>query len=251
MQHQAPDFLIVGTQKGGTSSLYNCLNQHPDILAANKKEIHYFSMYYNRGADWYLGHFPKRDDNQLSGEASPFYLFHPQSAKRIAATFPQIKIIIMLRNPVHRAISHYHQQYRREHEKLTMKEAFEQEPQRIKAGWKKMLNDEQVSGSKVQQCSYLKRGEYLEQVERYEVHFPAEQIYLSSSEAFFSDPAAELQKIFTFLTLDNSFVPEDLWPRKPGNYGDTEPEMIDFLTDYFKPHNEALFAHLGRQFDWL
>lgn len=248
--HQAPDFLIVGAQKAGTTSLYNCLKQHPAIVPARKKEIHYFSQFYRKGLSWYLEHFPLRESSRLSGEASPFYLFHPQSARRIAETFPEIRIIIILRDPVERAISHYHQQYRRGHEKLSMQEAFQQEPERIAKGWEKLLRDEQTSASKLQQCSYLKRGEYLSQIQRYETYFPASQIYLMESRNFFDQPSSALQKLHAFLQIDTDFLPKDLWPRKPGNYADTDPAVLDYLRTYYRPHNEALFAHLGYRFEW-
>lgn len=250
MTHQAPDFLIIGAQKAGTTSLYNCLKQHPAVSPARKKEIHYFSQFYRKGLAWYLEHYPLRDDEQLSGEASPFYLFHPQSARRIAEVYPHIKLIVMLRDPVERAISHYHQQHRRGHEKLPMLAAFEQEPKRIGKAWEKLLRDEQTSASLLQQCSYLKRGEYLSQLQRYEQYFPARQIHLIESRDFFNQPQDTLQLLYHFLEIDPDFVPADLWPRKPGLYADTDPTILNYLHHYFKPHNEALFRHLGRTFPW-
>lgn len=247
---RAPEFLIVGAQKAGTTSLYNCLKQHPQVQTARKKEVHYFSQYYDRGIHWYLEHFPERAPGILSGEASPFYLFHPHSAERIAHQLPGVKIIIIVRNPVHRAISHYHQQARRHHEKLPMLEAFQQEPDRINKAWARLLAGQQQSGVRIQQSSYLKRGEYLEQLLRYEERFPASQILLLESEAFFENPQPVLEKLFGFLGIETAFMPNDLWPRKPGNYVDTDPATLDFLKTYFRPHNEALFKHLGYRFNW-
>lgn len=250
MFHQAPDFLIIGAQKAGTTSLYNCLKQHPAVSAVRKKEIHFFSQHYRKGLPWYLDHFPLREDSILSGEASPFYLFHPQSARRIAETYPHIKLIIMLRDPVERAISHYHQQYRRGHEKLPMMEAFQQEENRIARGWEKLLRDEQTSAGKLQQYSYLKRGEYLPQLLRYEALFPTSQIHLLESSEFFHAPVPTLRKLFEFLQITSDFVPSDLWPRKPGQYQDTDAAALHFLRQHYDPHNEALYTHLGRRFHW-
>jgi hypothetical protein len=248
--HRAPEFLIVGAQKAGTTSFYNGLKQHPDILPATTKEIHYFSQYFNKGLDWYLQHFPEREAGKLSGEASPFYLFHPHAAARIASQLPEVKILILLRNPVERAISHYHQQFRRHHETLAMMEAFQAEHQRIARAWQRLLDGKQASGVKVQQCSYLKRGEYLEQLLRYEQHFPPPQICLLESREFFETPQQSLGKAFEFLGVDPAFQPADLWPRKPGNYDSADPQVLAFLRDYFAPHNEALFRHLGYRFSW-
>jgi len=248
--HRAPEFLIVGAQKAGTTSFYTALRQHPDIVAASTKEIHYFSQHFKKGLAWYLNHFPEREQGKISGEASPFYLFHPHAAARIASEMPDVKIIILLRDPVERAISHYHQQFRRGHETLAMMEAFTTENQRIGAAWKRLQDGKQVSGIKIQQCSYLKRGEYLEQLVRYEQHFPPEQILLLDSREFFEAPFDVLAKTFRFLGVDAGFRPNDLWPRKPGNYADTDAEVLAFLRTHFAPLNEALFRHLGHRYDW-
>lgn len=249
-KHQQPNFIIVGTQKGGTSSLYSCLTQHPSVMPASKKEIHYFSQYYHQGMDWYLEHFPVRPNSMLSGEASPYYLFHPLAAERIAKDFPHIKIIIMLRNPAQRAISHYHQQARRKHEKLSMLEAFTNEEQRIAKSWQRLLDGDNLHGATVQQCSYLKRGQYLEQLLRFEKHFPSEQIHLLESEQFFSQPLDTLSAVFEFLQIDSTFTPPDLWPRKPGNYEKIDEDITCFLENYFKGPNQALFQYLGQEFNW-
>jgi len=250
MLHRAPEFIIVGAQKAGTTSLYNCLKQHPDILPASTKEIHYFSQHFTKGLDWYLQHFPEREADKISGEASPFYLFHPHSAERIAGELPDVKIIMLLRNPVGRAISHYHQQARRHHEKLPMLEAFQQEHARIDKAWGNLVAGQQISGMKIQQCSYLKRGEYLEQIQRYEKHFPSGQISIIESAGFFEHPHETLAKVFEFLHVDPHFQPKDLWPRKPGNYASTDPETLAFLRAHFLAHNEALYKHLGYRFNW-
>ena len=108
-QSKRPDFLIIGTMKGGTTQLYNFITLHPDIVKAKSKEIHYFTLYYQKGDEWYLNHFPQTA-NKLTGEASPTY-FHcaetstiPSMIKRIN---PKIKIILIVRDPVERAVSQY------------------------------------------------------------------------------------------------------------------------------------------------
>src|SRR5689334_23315618 len=104
-----PDFLIVGTMKGGTTRLYDFLTMHPDIERATEKEIHYFSLYYSKGDAWYLDHF-HADPNKLTGEASPTY-FHLADTSTIPSLIKRInekmKIILMIRDPVERAVSQY------------------------------------------------------------------------------------------------------------------------------------------------
>ncbi len=104
-----PDFLIVGTMKGGTTQLYNFVTLHPDVERASSKEIHYFTLYYDKGEEWYLNHFPSKP-NKLTGEASPTY-FHCAETSTIPALIKRMnekmKIILIVRDPVERAVSHY------------------------------------------------------------------------------------------------------------------------------------------------
>jgi len=103
-----PSFLIIGTQKGGTTSLFHYLQKHPNVLSPEKKEIQYFSWNYRRGLLWYRSFFPKKKNNKIAGEASPDYLFHPYAAKRAYEYNPNFKIIVLLREPIDRALSQYH-----------------------------------------------------------------------------------------------------------------------------------------------
>src|SRR5215211_986874 len=104
-----PDFLIAGTMKGGTTQLYHFITLHPDIDRAKSKEIHYFTLNYDKGEEWYLDHFPSKP-NKLIGEASPTY-FHCAETSTIPAMIKRMndrmKIILIVRDPVERAVSHY------------------------------------------------------------------------------------------------------------------------------------------------
>src|SRR5258706_11489250 len=105
-----PDFLIIGAQRSGTSTLYQYIARHPDVRGAFRKEVHYFDMHYDRGLDWYRACFPTRG---FTGESSPSYLIHPEVPARVAAVLPDIKLIAILRNPVERAYSAYNRNVRR------------------------------------------------------------------------------------------------------------------------------------------
>ena len=105
-----PNFLIIGTMKGGTTALYDFICEHPNALAATQKEIHYYSLYPYKGRDWYLGHFPERDDGVVCGEASPTYFDLATTLvipRTIRETLPDAKLILIVRDPVIRAVSHY------------------------------------------------------------------------------------------------------------------------------------------------
>jgi hypothetical protein len=104
-----PDFLIVGTMKGGTTMLYHFITLHPDIEKASSKEIHYFTLNYDKGDEWYFNHFPSKP-NKLTGEASPTY-FDCADIPTIPAMIKRMndvmKIILIVRDPLERAVSHY------------------------------------------------------------------------------------------------------------------------------------------------
>ena len=106
IQRSFPDFIIIGAQMCGTTSLYDYLAKHPNVLLSYVKEIHFFDHSYNKGLLWYRSFFPLRiiKGKRMTGEASPYYIFHSHSAKRIAKTLPSVKLIVMLRNPVDRSI---------------------------------------------------------------------------------------------------------------------------------------------------
>jgi lipopolysaccharide transport system ATP-binding protein len=129
-----PDFIIVGTQKGGTSSLYSFLCQHPNIKAAARKEVHYFDTYFEHGISWYTRWFPDLAQSDRTGEVSPFYLFHPHVASSIVKALLSVKIIVLLREPVFRVYSHYQFMYRRRIEALTSEEALAAEEHRTRQG---------------------------------------------------------------------------------------------------------------------
>ena len=122
-----PDFVIIGAMKSGTTSLYDFLIKHPAIAPAAKKEVMYFSTWYKYklGKLWYRSNFPtnlsrsafykKTTQRLLSGEASPPYLFYPMVPGRMKGVLPDVKLIVILRNPVDRAYSHYHHMLRRKY----------------------------------------------------------------------------------------------------------------------------------------
>src|SRR5437879_9845243 len=112
-----PDFIIIGTQRGGTTSLYSYLASHPSVGPASTKEVHFFDNKYTKGLAWYRAHFPSAIEKYyaehiqkrkfITGESSPYYLFHPHVPKRVAKDVPHAKFIVLLRNPVDRAYSQY------------------------------------------------------------------------------------------------------------------------------------------------
>ncbi len=142
-----PDFLIIGSQRSGTTSLHAYLKQHPQIIPAIKKEIYFFDGgldpdedTYSKGESWYRAHFPKlksiRKDQQVF-EATPLNIFNPLAPQRIAQSIPKVKLIAILRNPTERAISHYFHEKWRGRESLAILDAFIAEEYRLETIFKK------------------------------------------------------------------------------------------------------------------
>lgn len=254
-----PSFFIVGTQKGGTTSLYNYLVEHPCVLAAKKKEIHYFSDNYAKGAAWYKQHFPsvvkqlkafiKNKKIIITGEATPFYLFHPHAPERIWRAFPDAKIILMLRNPIDRAYSHYRYHIKLGEETLTFEEAIAAEPERLEGEYEKMLTDENYNSVNYKIYSYLKRGIYVDQLERWLAFFPKEQILVIKSEDFFSDPAASHREAQSFLSLQP--IPLISYRKfNEGKASSINPHTRKELVKYFDPYNNRLYEMIGKEYNW-
>lgn len=254
-----PDFLIIGTQKGGTSSLYHYLSQHPQVMPAYSKEIHYFDTQYRRGERWYRSSFPHRLERSLrekaigsrtvTGEATPYYLYHPHAPRRIANDIPGVKLIVLLRNPTYRALSQYHHTSRRDYETLSFAEAIEAEPDRLHDPQVRMQEDEFYNSDAHRVFSYVSRGIYVDQLRRYTKLFPREQILILQSERFFAAPQETIGLILSFLDLEPWSLP-DATPVRRAGYSRERSEVHDKLDRIFRPHNQRLYDFLGEEFDW-
>ncbi len=246
--HRAlPHLIIIGAQKSGTSSLFNYLAQHPQLHPSCRKEIHYFDRYFSLGLDWYKAHFPQHDamqQNDLAYEASPNYLCDPYAPQRIFELLPSARLIALLRNPTERAISHYFHEKRHGRETLSIMQTLAEEEQRIAA------HNNSNNTNPFRRC-YKLRGRYHEQLQRFLTLFPQQQLLVINSNDLFSDPAAVLHKTFRFLGVDDSFHPHNLHPHNVGsNTHKVEPEVYNYLNDYFRPHNQSLYDLLNRDLGW-
>jgi hypothetical protein len=256
-----PDFLIIGVQKGGTTSLFHYLSQHPQAELSSIKEVHYFDNNYFRGMEWYKSHFPKEKEraDKIIGEASPYYIFHPQAAERIKKDLPHAKFIILLRDPITRAYSHYQMEVRRKTEDApTFEEGYRREAQRLRGEVEKIFEDPTYISHAHQELSYLSRGLYYQQLTRWLSLFSKEQFLILKSEDFFEYPLRELQKVYHFLGLEY-FIPKDLKPQNVGKYQgyqeyqeyqDLSPETIAYLKEFFREDSERLKNLLGDHFSW-
>ncbi|MGV7223245.1 MAG: sulfotransferase domain-containing protein [Nitrospinales bacterium] len=254
-----PDFLIIGAMKCGTTSLYHYLIQHPDIYPAYFKEIHFFDNHYHEGFKWYRSRFPTlfykhytiqvRRRNFITGEASPYYMFHPHVPKRVHYAIPGVKLIMILRNPVDRAYSHYHHWVREGIETLSFEDSIKAESERLAGEFEKMLEDEYYFSYNYGYYSYLSRGIYVDQIESWTSLFDRKQILILNSEEFYADPQRILSRAFEFLKIPACSL-IDFKGKNIGSYPEMPGIIRRDLIDYFAPQNKRLYELLGTKFDW-
>jgi len=251
-----PDFLIIGAQKCGTTFLYQLLVQHPRVKPAFLKEVHYFDLNFRKGNKWYRSHFPVQIRNSrtyITGEASPYYLFHPHAAKRASMVVPDAKLIVLLRSPVDRAYSHYQHQVKRvsgkARESLTFEEAIEAEERILPAEVSKMLQDEYYVSLRHRTRSYLSRGRYVDQLLAWSCFYPRRRMLVLKSEDLFDDTTNVLERVLDFLEIPH-WTPETYSIPNKREYTGVNPFVRQRLDEYYEPYNQRLYDYLGVDFGW-
>ena len=195
-----PDFLCLGTQRGGTTFLQLLLEQHPQVFLPACKEVQYFSLHASESPCWYSSLYTEARPEQLCGDISPYYLFHPESARRICSLLPKAKLIVLLRDPVERALSQYFHSVQLGLEHLPLEEALAAEPSRL-LGAEAVLHEPGARHHSHQEHSYVSRSRYGGQLFRYEAHYPRKQILLLRSEDLFKKPKKLWPRLEKFLGL--------------------------------------------------
>ena len=254
-----PDFVIIGAQKSGTTSLYDFTMRHPSIAPAAKKELHYFSIQYILGELWYRSNFPtnvsrrrhykKTGQRLLSGEASPSYLFYPRVPKRMKGILPNAKLIVILRNPVDRAYSHYQHTLRQNDEILPFEKAIELEGERCVGEREHMLKDPSFVSNDYRRYSYLSVGIYADHLETWFKHYDRKQFLILATEDLREDPQRTLDQVFDFLGVPPVRMGNQR-DQNVGSYEEMSKSTRKFLIEYFQPHNKRLYKLLQRSFEW-
>lgn len=257
---ELPNFIIFGAPRCGTTSLYDHLVKHPSVVSALSKEVGYFEHDYHRGLKWYKMYFPLKIEKYkiknpfredfMTGEATANYIHHPQVPNLIKKDLPNVKLIVMLRNPVDRAFSQFYKQVKQGRESLSFELAIKKEEERIKGETEKMLADSSYYGLNYHNYSYLTAGKYYDRLKLWFEKFPKEQIFVIKSEDFYKDPNYMYSKTLKFLNLKHW----ELKTYKKLNYFSDKPKIESSiekkLSEYFLPHNEKLYKFLGRDFEW-
>jgi len=248
-----PDFIIVGVQKGGTTSLYNYMIQHPLISSARRKEVHFFDSNYYKGMDWYKAHFccdASKVNEGITGEASPYYIFHPYALDRIKAAFPDMKIIVMLRDPVDRCYSQYRHNVRRGRETRKISEALDAdlEAKVLVEELRAFSNNIHYASERHQHFSYLARGLYYTQLKHCQDIY-GDNLLILKSEDLFSSPESVLSQVYSFLEVPFHGLKDYRVHGKGVKMQDIDSEMTKSLVDYYRDEMLMLKREFGIGFD--
>jgi hypothetical protein len=258
-----PDFLIIGTKRGGTTSLWRYLLDHPLVPrlfpAWNTKTSHYFEDQWSRGEAWYRSHFPTSRQRAILerrhggptrvGEAAPLYLFHPLAAGRVAGLMPQVKLIVLLRDPVERAWSHWKERRSEGVEPLGFAEALAAEDERTAGERQRLIVQPGAVSEAFDWYSYRARGRYLEHLEPWLNRFDIKQLHIIASETFYRDPAATYDGVLDFLGLP-AHRPASFAAHNDRPSDAMDPGIRAELRYYYRPYNAALQNRLDLTLDW-
>ncbi|XP_056144083.1 heparan sulfate glucosamine 3-O-sulfotransferase 4 [Lampris incognitus] len=256
-EKKLPQAIIIGVKKGGTRALLEALRVHPDVRAVGN-EPHFFDRNYEKGLDWYRDLMPSTLEGQITMEKTPSYFVTNHAPKRIHSMARDIKLIIVVRNPVTRAISDYTQTLSKKPEIPTFEVlAFKNRTLGlIDASW-----------------SALRIGIYALHLESWMQYFPLSQMHFVSGERLIVDPAGEMAKVQDFLGLkrivtdkhfyfnktkgfpclkkpEDSSTPRCLGKSKGRTHPRIDPDVIRRLHKFYKPFNMMFYQMTGQNFEW-
>ncbi|XP_032896794.1 heparan sulfate glucosamine 3-O-sulfotransferase 4-like [Amblyraja radiata] len=252
-----PQAIIIGVKKGGTRALLEAIRVHPDVRAVGV-EPHFFDRHYDKGLEWYRNLMPKTLDGQLTMEKTPSYFVTREAPKRIFSMAKVTKLVVVVRNPVTRAISDYTQTLSKKPEIPTFEVlAFKNRTLGlIDASW-----------------SAIRIGIYALHLENWLQFFPLSQIHFVSGERLIIDPAGEMGKVQDFLGLkrivtdkhfyfnktkgfpclkkpEDSSLPRCLGKSKGRTHPKIDPDVIHRLRKFYRPFNVMFHQITGEDFDW-
>ncbi|MDF1672841.1 MAG: sulfotransferase domain-containing protein [Vicingaceae bacterium] len=250
-----PSFFIIGVQKGGTTSLSKYLEQHTEVIPAQRKDVFYFNndSHYQKGINWYKAHFAlkaykkiydlKNNTNAITYDSTPNYFDIPEAAQRIHSFNPNAKLILLLRNPIDRAWSNYQMAKKFGFETLSFEEALKLENDRLNL-------PNQTHNYIYQRLSYKKRGIYINNIKPWINTFSKENILILNSESLFKDTANTYNKILDFLNLKPT-KKIDFKPINQGNYSEKmNPKTREMLVNFYQPFNQELYNLLDVDYGW-
>jgi hypothetical protein len=255
-----PDFLLVGAQRCGTTSLFRALLSHPHVLRAGLlKGVNYFDVNADRGPGWYRAHFPLSSiarrhaapgqDHAQVFEASGYYMFHPHAPARIVDELPDVKIVAMVRDPVERAFSAYKHEFARGFETEPLERALALEDARVGPELDRMLADPAYQSDVYRHQAYRRRGHYADQLQRFVDALGRNRVHVVQSELFFTEPVEEYTRLLDFLELPR-LMPESFDRYNPRPSAPLDSAVGAALREHFASHDAALEPFLHARPSW-
>ena len=249
-----PDFLLVGAQRCGTTSLFRALLTHPNVMRANYlKGVNYFDVAHDKGLGWYRAHFPltaRAARRAVPGqpraqvfEASGYYMFHPHAPARIAAELPGVKVVAMVRDPVERAFSAYKHERARGFETETLERALALEDERVVPELARMQADPTYQSRAYRHQAYRRRGHYADQLQTFVDLLGADRVHVVQSELFFERPEQEYGSLLDFLELPRA-MPASFDRYNPRPSAPLDAAVAARLREHFEPYDAALARFL-------
>ena len=242
-----PTFFIAGAQKAGTTSLYQFMVENKYVNQTEEKEIYFFNNLenYRKGERWYRAWFPL-SSRRPTCDATANYFESAEAPERIRTHYPNAKIIILLRNPVERAFSHYKMAKKYGFEKLSFEDALQREDERLT--YEKEQRPEEHTYL-YQRLGYRTKGMYSEQLKYWLTTFPKEQLHIVISEELFANPEKECRKVLDFLNFDtHPKVP--LRQANAGSHEDMPETVRRELLEFYAPYNAELSEMLNKELNW-
>ncbi|HYJ77188.1 MAG TPA: sulfotransferase [Actinomycetes bacterium] len=261
-----PDFVVVGAQKAGTTSLYRMLRKHPQIHMPGTKELHFFDVHWDRGVQWYSQQFTPGRWQWRRGEATPYYLYRTVVRERMLEVLPKARIVVILRNPVDRAYSHYWHDLRRFELERHDREVFPTFETAVAFERPYLLGHligrdgpELWKEAAGRRGTYIRRGEYIDQVEPFIESYGRERVHIMLLEDLVAERERTLRELFGFLhvlkrparTIEDTHANRYRRPAgdgrmEPTAYVPMDPATREILAEHFKPFTERLETLLGR-----
>lgn len=234
-----PGFVVIGAMRSATTSLYHCLRQHPQVVTAGRKQVHWLDLWPQRSSWWYRSRFPLERNvpaGGMTGESSPYYLAHPEAAHRALERLPvTTRYVAILRDPVARLISQHRHQVAIGAEHRSLGAVVEHELANGRA-----LEAAHPPGSPEHRSLYLLRGRYAEQLERWFAAVGRERVLVLRTVDLAERPDEVLDRVVEHLGL----APFTGWrPQRRSTTTATEAppaEVVERLDDFYTPHDEAL-----------
>ncbi|KAM4632336.1 heparan sulfate glucosamine 3-O-sulfotransferase 2 [Discoglossus pictus] len=252
-----PQAIIVGVKKGGTRAVLEFIRVHPEVRAMGT-EPHFFDRNYERGLDWYRNLMPRSVDRQITVEKTPSYFVTREAPRRISHMSPRVKLIVVVRNPVTRAISDYTQTLSKKPDIPSFSE---------------LAFRNRTTGEVDTSWNAIRIGLYAMHLQPWLSHFPISQMHFVSGERLITDPAGEMARVQDFLGLKRLVTDKHFYfnktkgfpcLKKPGGGGaprclgkskgrthvQINPEDIDLLREFYRSHNIKFYETVGQDFHW-